>query len=159
MDRGRLVALVYPVYMFISLVFLMGHHGLYFLYFRLINTVDSIQMLNINFPMTGFEPQTSGISSDRSTNWATTTALVHIFVIFCMYFHFSSNLLAFIFATCNFKSWFFHLFLSFHFLFLSIRCCILLLLSLCFCPFWPVWPAVKIKVAQLLQKLPKKRPQ
>ena len=25
--------------------------------------------------MTGFEPQTSGIASDRSTNWATTTAL------------------------------------------------------------------------------------
>ena len=24
--------------------------------------------------MTGFEPQTSGIGSDRSTNWATTTA-------------------------------------------------------------------------------------
>ena len=26
-------------------------------------------------PVTGFEPQTSGIGSDRSTNWATTTAL------------------------------------------------------------------------------------
>ena len=25
-------------------------------------------------PMTGFEPRTSGIGSDRSTNWATTTA-------------------------------------------------------------------------------------
>ena len=25
--------------------------------------------------MTGFEPRTSGIGSDRSTNWATTTAL------------------------------------------------------------------------------------
>ena len=25
--------------------------------------------------MTGFEPQTSGAESDRSTNWATTTAL------------------------------------------------------------------------------------
>ena len=24
--------------------------------------------------MTGFEPRTSGIGSDRSTNWATTTA-------------------------------------------------------------------------------------
>ena len=24
--------------------------------------------------MTGFEPRTSGIASDRSTNWATTTA-------------------------------------------------------------------------------------
>ena len=28
--------------------------------------------------MTGFEPQISGIGSDRSTNWATTTALVEI---------------------------------------------------------------------------------
>ena len=28
--------------------------------------------------MTGFEPRTSGIGSDRSTNWATTTA-AHIF--------------------------------------------------------------------------------
>ena len=26
--------------------------------------------------MTGFEPQTSGIESDRSTNWATTTAQI-----------------------------------------------------------------------------------
>ena len=25
--------------------------------------------------MTGFEPRTSGIESDRSTNWATTTSL------------------------------------------------------------------------------------
>ena len=31
--------------------------------------------------MTGFEPRTSGIGSDRSTNWATTTA---IFIINCM---------------------------------------------------------------------------
>ena len=26
--------------------------------------------------MTGFDPRTSGIGSDRSTNWATTTALI-----------------------------------------------------------------------------------
>ena len=34
------------------------------------HTVDSIQMFDIykNFPMTGSEPQTSGIGSDRSTN-------------------------------------------------------------------------------------------
>ena len=40
-------------------------------------TVDSKQMFYINkfLPMTGFEPRTSGIGSDRSTNWATTTAL------------------------------------------------------------------------------------
>ena len=29
--------------------------------------------------MTGFEPRTSGIGSDRSTNWATTTALKKTF--------------------------------------------------------------------------------
>ena len=29
--------------------------------------------------MTGFEPRTSGIGSDRSTNWATTTARLQIF--------------------------------------------------------------------------------
>ena len=41
-------------------------------------TVDSKQMFNINqfLPMTGFEPRTPGIGSNRSTNWATTTALV-----------------------------------------------------------------------------------
>ena len=50
-----------------------------FLYFRLFNTVDS-KMFNINFlPMTGFEPRTSEIGSDRSTNWATTTA--HLLIV------------------------------------------------------------------------------
>ena len=41
-------------------------------------TVDSKQMFNINkfLPMTGFEPRTSGFRSNRSTNWATTTALI-----------------------------------------------------------------------------------
>ena len=44
-------------------------------------TVDSKQMFYINkfLPMTGFEPRTSGIGSDRSTNWATTTALIKVF--------------------------------------------------------------------------------
>ena len=37
-------------------------------------TVDSKQMFNKFLPMTGFEPRTYGIGSDRSTNWATTTA-------------------------------------------------------------------------------------
>ena len=32
-------------------------------------------MLNKILPMTGVEPRTSGIKSNRSTNWATTTAL------------------------------------------------------------------------------------
>ena len=38
-------------------------------------TVDSKQMFDINkfLPMTGFKLRTSGIGSDRSTNWATTT--------------------------------------------------------------------------------------
>ena len=42
-------------------------------------TVDSkqnVQYTNEFLPMTGYEPQTFGIGSDRSTNWATTTALV-----------------------------------------------------------------------------------
>ena len=39
-------------------------------------TDDSIQMFNINkfLPMTWFEPRTSGIGSDHSTNWATTNS-------------------------------------------------------------------------------------
>ena len=34
-------------------------------------TVDRKQMFNNFLPMTGFKPRTSGIRSDRSTNWAT----------------------------------------------------------------------------------------
>ena len=34
-------------------------------------TVDSKQMSNNFLPMTGFKPRTSGIGSNRSTNWAT----------------------------------------------------------------------------------------
>ena len=43
-------------------------------------TVVSKQMFFINkfLPMTGFEPRTSGIGSDRSTNWATTTSLKRV---------------------------------------------------------------------------------
>ena len=48
--------------------------GLFFFIF-----VCSIQLtVNVRhkfLPMTGFEPRTSGFGSDRSTNWATTTAL------------------------------------------------------------------------------------
>ena len=47
------------------------------------NTVDSKHMFNINkvLSMTVFEPRSSGIRSDRSTNWVTTTAQsIHIFV-------------------------------------------------------------------------------
>ena len=48
--------------------------GLFFLYFRLYNTVDSKQMFDKSLPMTGFEPRIFGVGGDRSTNWATTTA-------------------------------------------------------------------------------------
>ena len=62
--------------------------GLFFLYFRLFDTVDNKQMFNIIFCQCldsnhgprirttdlGFEPRTSGIWSDSSTTWATTTA-------------------------------------------------------------------------------------
>ena len=34
-----------------------------------------------SLPMTGFEPRTSGIGSDWSTNWATTTALLYTMVL------------------------------------------------------------------------------
>ena len=37
-------------------------------------------MLNKILPMTGVELQTSGIESDRSTNWATTTSLAKYFL-------------------------------------------------------------------------------
>ena len=48
-------------------------------------------------PMTGFKPLTSGVRSDRSTNWVTTTALTrspYLFrlrpAIFWLCFHFAS---------------------------------------------------------------------
>ena len=50
--------------------------GLFLFIFRLFNTVDNKhvnkQMFNKILPMTGVKPQTSGIESDRSTNWAIT---------------------------------------------------------------------------------------
>ena len=60
----------------------MSHSRPYFLYFRLFNTVESKQFSIRISPMTGFEPQTSGIRSNHSTNWATTTAQVVLFVAF-----------------------------------------------------------------------------
>ena len=56
--------------------FCMGHYRPLFLYFRPFNTVDS-KRINVQYKsleFTGFEPVTSGVGSDRSTNWATTTA-------------------------------------------------------------------------------------
>ena len=50
-----------------------GYSRPLFIYFRLFNTVDNNQMFNNILLMTGVEPGTSGIESDRSTNWATTT--------------------------------------------------------------------------------------
>ena len=41
--------------------------GLFFLYFRLFNTVDNEYMNKIS-PMTGFELRTSVVGSNRSTN-------------------------------------------------------------------------------------------
>ena len=50
----------------------MGHfRPLFSLFLSFQYTVDSKKMFNNFLPMTGFEPRTSGIGSDRSTNWAT----------------------------------------------------------------------------------------
>ena len=58
----------------------MGHSRPLFLYFCLFNTVDS--KCSIYFlPMTGFEPRISGIGSDCSTNWVTTTTLSMEFLL------------------------------------------------------------------------------
>ena len=56
--------------------FKMGPSRPHFHYFCLFNIVDSKMFNTIFLPMTGFELWTSGIGSDRSTNWATTTAHV-----------------------------------------------------------------------------------
>ena len=45
-----------------------GHSRPLFIYFRLFNTADNKQMFNKILSMTGVEPRTSGIASDRSTN-------------------------------------------------------------------------------------------
>ena len=49
-------------------------------------TVDSKQMFIMNkfLPMTGFEPRTSGIGSDHSTNWAKTTAQLTRILTLCL---------------------------------------------------------------------------
>ena len=43
------------------------HSRLFFIYFRLFNTVDSKQMFIKSLRMTGFEPWISGVRGDRST--------------------------------------------------------------------------------------------
>ena len=45
------------------------------LFFSIFNTVDSQQHSIKTLPMLGFEPQTSGVGSNRFANCATTTAL------------------------------------------------------------------------------------
>ena len=64
----------------------------YFYFSSFQYTVDSKQMFNIKtfLPMTGFDPWTSGIVSDRSTNWATTTALRFDSLLKSFYFVFLS---------------------------------------------------------------------
>ena len=67
--------------MFIKIFFKWAIPGLLSLFSFFQYTVDSKQMFYINkfLPMTGFEPRTSGIGSNRSTNWTTTTALIKVF--------------------------------------------------------------------------------
>ena len=45
-----------------------GYSRPLFIYFRRFMTVDNKQMFNKILPMTGVEPRSSGIESDRSTN-------------------------------------------------------------------------------------------
>ena len=49
--------------------------GLFFLYFRLFNTVDSKQMFNINLADDWIRTVDLWYRSVRSTNWATTTSI------------------------------------------------------------------------------------
>ena len=49
----------------------MGHSWPCFLYFSVFSTVESKGAISILL-MTGFEPRTSGVGGNRSTNWATT---------------------------------------------------------------------------------------
>ena len=48
--------------------FKMAIPGLFFLYFRLFNTIDIKQMFDKSLPMSGFELRISSIRGDRSTN-------------------------------------------------------------------------------------------
>ena len=54
--------------MYVSFFQKVDHSRPLFIYFRLFNTVDNKQMFNKILPMTGVEPWTSGIESNRSTN-------------------------------------------------------------------------------------------
>ena len=50
----------------------MGQSGPFFFIF----VFSIVQLIDKILPMSGFELQISGVRSNRSTNWATTTALV-----------------------------------------------------------------------------------
>ena len=53
--------------------------GFFFLYFCLFSTVDSKQMFDKSWPVTGLEPQISGVRGNCSNNWATTNAPEWVF--------------------------------------------------------------------------------
>ena len=66
------------VLLFHSIRYTLAHNKVsitasFFLYFRF-SIQLTINVQNKILPMTGFVPRTSGIGSDRSTNWDTTTA-------------------------------------------------------------------------------------
>ena len=77
----------------------MGRCRPLFIYFRLFNTVDNKQankkMLNKILSMTWVEPRTSGIESNCSTNWATTTSQSHL--LFALLIHFTDWIYKFCF--------------------------------------------------------------
>ena len=63
-------------------LFLMGHsQPLLFIFVFSIQLTENNVQYNL-LPMTGFELRTSGIGSNCSTNWATTTAPITFFFIF-----------------------------------------------------------------------------
>ena len=75
-----------PLRLTVKLFFLNGPSPASFSLFSSFQyTVGSKKMFNINkfLPMAGFERRTSGIGSDRSTNWATTT--VHWLLNCCLH--------------------------------------------------------------------------
>ena len=63
--------------------------GLFLLYFHFLNTLDCKRSIWI-LQMTGFEPRTSGVVSNCSTNWATTTTqFVSLLLMVCIHFAFT----------------------------------------------------------------------
>ena len=65
--------------------------GLFFFIF-VFSTVNSKYVDYKILLMTGFEPQTSGIGSDRSANWATPAALFTSYAVFFASVYFSTSL-------------------------------------------------------------------